>query len=137
MDNEEFRSMVINALKALGITIVICIPVALFYFSKYKLVKYSSIDDHLYNKETFVLYVYEEKVDKDILNRLEKINIKYYKCNINEEENFDNVLLNLSLTEEDIKPWALVYVEDGLMSSNINTYEDIDGFFKYNNLIEE
>ena len=137
MDNEEFRSMVIKALKALGITIFICIPVALLYFSKYKLVKYSSIDDHLYNKETFVLYVYEEKVDKDILNRLEKINIKYYKCNINEEENFDNVLLNLSLTEEDIKPWALVYVEDGLMSSNINTYEDIDGFFKYNNLIEE
>lgn len=136
MDNEEFRSIIAKALGALGIVIVICIPVALFYFSKYKFVK-SSITDHLYDKETFVLYVYEEKADKGIMNLLEQINIKYYECNINEEDDFDNVLLNLSLTEDDVKPWALIYVEDGVASSNTNNYEDVEGFFKYNNLIEK
>ena len=128
MDDKEFRSIVSNALKAVMLTIIICLPIFIFYFNKYKLKTDSSITNMLSKKESFVIYVYDKNIDETIVGRLEDIDIEYYKLDIDKEKNLDTILLNIKLTKDDINPWALIYIKDGSMASNINSIDDIDGF---------
>ena len=40
--------------------------------------------------------------------------------------------MRFGLSDEDIDPWLLIYVKDGVMSTNTNDIDDLDGFL--NNL---
>lgn len=131
MDDEEFRSIVINTIKALLLTLIICLPIIIFYFNKYKLDN-NTLNDAFSKKQTFILYIYEEKVDDNIINRLDDTGVKYYKYDINKERNTESLLMRFGLSDEDIDSWLLIYVKDGVMSTNTNDIDDLDGFL--NNL---
>ena len=129
MDNEEFIELKNKALKALLITIIICIPLIFFFIIKYNTLN-SSVYKSIKKKDTFIIYIYQEKDNSynDIIKKLKAKKTKYYEYDINKHNDLELILRKIELTVDDVSDWCLIYIKNGKMVSNTNNYDDLDGF---------
>ena len=132
MKDPELTMLKNRTLLGITVCIVLLTPFFLFIFNKLNQDD-SKIVREIKEKNTFYLYIRDNKTTNKYQKELRKENLLYYKINKDLSRDYEKVLATLDITETDIVPPTVIYIREGqtvAILNNIKSEEEIITFLE-------
>lgn len=107
---------------AVGICIILLVPLFLFLFNKLNQDDSKTIQE-IKKGETFFILVTNQETPASYKKTVKRSGLKYEFLDSNNNSNYNSLLRTLDVPKSDIIPPAILYIQKGQLKSTLNNIE--------------